>query len=137
MAVNLVPRWVAIVAREVLQTSFAQFQADRSVVGLAHEGAPGERRWHDYAEAMHCHLGDFREYAALRRHQISPTRRRKRGQGTRSAARKAEAALSLESLRIGDIIRIPDRPAGRLSPSSSTCPNRRTGTPGSHRPSRG
>jgi ATP-dependent RNA helicase HelY len=56
---------------------------------------------------MHCHLGDFREYAALRR---SPRRRGEGGVRSRSASRRAEAAVSLEALRIGDVIRIP---AGR------------------------
>ena len=56
---------------------------------------------------MHCHLGDFREYAALRR---SLADAEKEGVKARSASRRAEAAVSLEALRIGDVIRIP---AGR------------------------
>src|SRR5207244_6301434 len=35
MAVNLVQRMGSAAAREILEESFAQFQADRSVVGLA------------------------------------------------------------------------------------------------------
>ena len=105
MAVNLVAQVGRSRAVEVLQTSFAQFQADRSVVGMVRESKDRLRALEGYAEAMHCHLGDFREYAALR-HQISQAE--KEGAKARSAARKAEAALSLESLRIGDIIRIPE-----------------------------
>ena len=56
---------------------------------------------------MHCPLGDFREYAALRR---SLADAEKDGVRARSASRRAEAALSLEALKIGDVIRIP---AGR------------------------
>lgn len=107
MAVNLVAQVGRSRAIEVLQTSFAQFQADRSVVGMVHDTTDRLTAMEGYAEAMHCHLGDFREYAALR-HQI--TQAEKEGAKARSAARKAEAALSLEALRVGDIIRIP---AGR------------------------
>ncbi len=107
MAVNLVAQVGRSRASEVLQTSFAQFQADRSVVGLVQEGKDRQAALEGYAEAMHCHLGDFREYAAIR-HQISQLE--KEGAKARSAARKAEAAVSLEALRVGDIITIP---AGR------------------------
>jgi ATP-dependent RNA helicase HelY len=53
---------------------------------------------------MHCHLGDFQEYAGLRR-QIADVE--KQGAKKRSASRRAEAALSLESLRLGDVVRVP------------------------------
>ena len=57
-----------------------------------------------YAEGMACHLGDFTEYAALR-HEIA--RLEKDGARVRSASRRAEAAVSLETLKIGDVIKIP------------------------------
>ncbi|WP_427385480.1 DEAD/DEAH box helicase [Janibacter sp. G56] len=107
MAVNLVSRVGRQTAREVLETSFAQFQADRAVVGLATSVRKNEEALEGYAEAMHCHLGDFREYAAMR-HQISQIE--KDGAKQRSASRRAEAAVSLEALAVGDVIRIP---AGR------------------------
>ncbi|HNQ06379.1 MAG TPA: DEAD/DEAH box helicase [Tetrasphaera sp.] len=103
MAVNLVAQVGRSRAAEVLQTSFAQFQADRSVVGMVREGTERQEAMDGYAEAMHCHLGDFREYAALR-HRLSALE--KDGAKARSAARRAEAAVSLESLRLGDIIRL-------------------------------
>ena len=107
MAVNLVAQVGRDTAREILETSFAQFQADRGVVGLARAVRNNEEGLEGYAEAMVCHLGDFREYAALR-HSIA--RLEKEGAKLRSASRRAEAAVSLEALRIGDVIRIP---AGR------------------------
>src|SRR3954466_1114044 len=107
MAVNLVAQVGREVARDILETSFAQFQADRAVVGIATAVRRNEEGMEGYAEAMHCHLGDFREYAALRR---SLADAEKEGVKARSASRRAEAAVSLESLRIGDVIRIP---AGR------------------------
>ena len=107
MAVNLVAQVGREVAREILETSFAQFQADRAVVGIATAVRRNEEGMQGYAEAMHCHLGDFREYAALRR-QLTDAE--KDGVRERSASRRAEAAVSMEALRIGDVIRIP---AGR------------------------
>ncbi|HEX8582043.1 MAG TPA: DEAD/DEAH box helicase, partial [Acidimicrobiales bacterium] len=67
MAVNLVDQVGRSRAREILETSFAQFQADRAVVGLARQARRQEEALAGYAEAMKCHLGDFTEYAALRR----------------------------------------------------------------------
>ena len=107
MAVNLVAQVGREVAREILETSFAQFQADRAVVGLARAVRRNEEGLEGYAQAMQCHLGDFGEYAGLRR-EIAKVE--KAGAKARSASRRAEAAVSLEALRIGDVIRIP---AGR------------------------
>ena len=67
MAVNLVAQVGRERAREVLETSFAQFQADRGVVGLARQAQAHTEALDGYAEAMRCHLGDFAEYAAIRR----------------------------------------------------------------------
>lgn len=66
MAVNLVAQVGRARAVEILNTSFAQFQADRSVVGLVRTRHDQSEAMAGYAEAMACHLGDFREYAALR-----------------------------------------------------------------------
>ncbi|MDQ3764956.1 MAG: DEAD/DEAH box helicase, partial [Actinomycetota bacterium] len=67
MAVNLVDRVGVAAGRALLERSFAQFQADRSVVGLARRIDRNAEGLAGYAEAMACHLGDFAEYAALRR----------------------------------------------------------------------
>ncbi|GGL23979.1 DEAD/DEAH box helicase [Phycicoccus endophyticus] len=107
MAVNLVAQVGREVAREVLETSFAQFQADRSVVGLSTQLRKNAEALEGYAEAMHCDLGDFREYARIRR-ELGDAE--KDGRRARAASRRAEAAVSLERLRVGDVIRIP---AGR------------------------
>jgi ATP-dependent RNA helicase HelY len=104
MAVNLVAQVGRARAVEILNTSFAQFQADRSVVGLVRTRHDQSEAMAGYAEAMACHLGDFREYAALR-HDLG--RLEKDQARSRSAARRAEAELSLERLRVGDIVRIP------------------------------
>jgi len=107
MAVNLVAQVGRETAREILETSFAQFQADRAVVGIARAVRRNEEGLEGYAEGMECHLGDFAEYAGIRQ-EIA--RLEKDGAKARSASKRAEAAVSLEALQIGDVIKIP---AGR------------------------
>ena len=57
MAVNLVRRVGRRIARELLETSFAQYQSDQSVVGLAATIKRNENVIAGYEESMHCHLG--------------------------------------------------------------------------------
>ena len=109
MAVNLVERLGAQDARQMLEQSFAQFQADRSVVGLAKRIERNNEALDGYAEAMTCHLGDFAEYAELRR-KVSDREKFLARQNT--ASRRAETAASLEALRRGDVIAVP---SGRRS----------------------
>ena len=101
MAVNLVARLGRHAAREVLETSFAQFQADRSVVGLATELRRVEEARDGYREAMTCHLGDFLEYSTLR----EALSRREKDLTRRAAAERRDAAEeSWLALRQGDVI---------------------------------
>ncbi|MBL1067368.1 RNA helicase [Streptomyces sp. 7-21] len=109
MAVNLVGQFGRHRSRELLETSFAQFQADRAVVGISRQVQRNEAGLAGYREAMTCHLGDFEEYAALRR-QLKDREKELARQGT--AQRRAAAATALERLRPGDIIRVP---AGRFA----------------------
>ncbi|WP_298227348.1 DEAD/DEAH box helicase [Gryllotalpicola sp.] len=67
MAVNLIEQFGRERTREILESSFAQFQADRAVVDLARRVRTQEKSLAGYAEAMTCHLGDFAEYSGLRR----------------------------------------------------------------------
>ncbi len=67
MAVNLIEQFSRERARDILESSFAQFQADRAVVDLARKVRSQEESLHGYEEAMKCHLGDFREYSGIRR----------------------------------------------------------------------
>ncbi|WP_353950058.1 DEAD/DEAH box helicase [Knoellia sp. S7-12] len=121
MAVNLVAQVGRQVARDILETSFAQFQADRAVVGMATKVRRNDEALEGYAESMHCDLGDFREYAELRR-AIADAE--KDGVRKRSAGRKAEAAVSLEKLKMGDVIKVP---AGRRSGWAVVVQTARTG----------
>ncbi|HEY8621084.1 MAG TPA: DEAD/DEAH box helicase [Dermatophilaceae bacterium] len=104
MAVNLVGQVGRETSRDILETSFAQFQADRAVVGMAVTVRRNEEALAGYAESMTCHLGDFTSYAALR-NDIRDVE--KDAAKARSASRRAEAAVSLERLRPGDVIKIP------------------------------
>lgn len=67
MAVNLIDQFGRERTREILESSFAQFQADRAVVGMARKVREQEGSLSKYREAMACHLGDFTEYAGIRR----------------------------------------------------------------------
>lgn len=104
MAVNLVARMGRHAAREVLETSFAQFQADRGVVDLAADIRRLEEAREGYRESMSCHLGDFSEYAALR----EAVGRREKDVSRQSAqGHRDDAASSWAALRQGDVIIIP------------------------------
>ncbi|RKS89476.1 ATP-dependent RNA helicase HelY [Microbacterium sp. AG790] len=67
MAVNLIDQFGRSRAREILESSFAQFQADRAVVGLAREVKDAEVSLAGYAASMACERGDFAEFARMRR----------------------------------------------------------------------
>ena len=109
MAVNLVHQFGRERARETLEQSFAQFQADKAVVGLARQLRKAEDALDGYREAATCHLGDFMEYAGLRR-RVSDAE--KLAARTRRTDRRDEAAASLARLRPGDVISVP---AGKFS----------------------
>ena len=103
MAVNLVARIGADAARGILEKSFAQFQADRSMVGLARRIERNAEALDGYAESMHCHLGDFAEYADLRRRIADRERALSR---QNRAAQRIESAQALERLQRGDVIAV-------------------------------
>ena len=104
MAINLVGQMGRARAREVLETSFAQFQADQSVVGLSAEVRKLKEAQAGYSESMTCHLGDFSEYAALRE---EITQKEKNAGRIASAQRKSSAEECLARMRPGDVFVIP------------------------------
>ena len=101
MAVNLLGAVSYPQAREILESSFAQFQADRGVVGLARQARRNEEGLAGYAEAMTCHLGDFREYARLRQRISDLEKDRSR---ERSLAARRAVHASLAGTRRGDVL---------------------------------
>ncbi|MCD2187488.1 DEAD/DEAH box helicase [Actinomycetospora soli] len=118
MAVNLVDRVGVVEARELLEQSFAQFQADRSVVHLAKRVERNREALEGYAEAMGGGAGAsegsddaagasaeaFAEYMDLRR-RLSEREKQLARQGR--SEQKAEATASLEALGRGDVIAVP------------------------------
>jgi ATP-dependent RNA helicase HelY len=104
MAVNLVDQLGRPAARDLLESSFAQFQADRAVAGLVKQIRRNDETLRQYADRLACHLGDFSEYADLRR-RLSERESLLAREGAR--ARRGAVAASLEKLRRGDVIRVP------------------------------
>ncbi|BCW48521.1 DEAD/DEAH box helicase [Arthrobacter sp. StoSoilB13] len=109
MSINLIAQFGRVRAREILESSFAQFQADRSVVGLARQVRGREESLAGYAKSMECHLGDFTEYARLRRELSDAEQFAARDH---QRARKSRVADSLTRLIPGDVITVS---SGRLA----------------------
>ncbi len=66
MSINLIARFGRERARTSLESSFAQFQADRAVVGLVKQIRKNDLAALEQMESAVCHLGDFNEYATVR-----------------------------------------------------------------------
>ena len=67
MSINLLERYGRDRARNSLKSSFAQFQADRAVVGLDRQIRKNNEAIKEYQTETLCHLGNFAEYAKIRR----------------------------------------------------------------------
>lgn len=111
MTINLVRQMGPAQAHKLLESSFAQYQADRSVVGLVRGIERGEKMLEEIA----AELGDSEpilEYVRLRQ-QISE---RERAQSRASRLQRRRAANdALDSLRRGDIITITQGRRGGLA----------------------
>lgn len=112
MSVNLLAQVGAERARGILESSFAQFQADRSVVGLAREVRAKQSSLEKYADAMACDRGDFAEYLSLRKELAAAEK-----SGSRGRRREHLRAVkeSLADLAVGDVVELHDgRALGRV-----------------------
>jgi ATP-dependent RNA helicase HelY len=105
MAVNLIEQFGRRRTREILESSFAQFQADRAVVDLARRVRKQEEALAGYAQAMTCHLGDFREYAGLRRELSDLERKNARAEGRAGAAGESRSERERRQRQIADLRR--------------------------------
>ncbi len=112
MSINLVAQFGRPRAREILESSFAQFQADRSVVGLAKQVRSREESLAGFSKAMSCHLGDFTEYSRLRRALSDAEKTASKGT---SRARKSLTEDSLSRLLPGDVVDVPSGRAPGLA----------------------
>lgn len=103
MAINLVSHMGVHRAREVLEMSFAQYQADQGVVGKARRAKELESELAGFREAAACDKGDFMEYAALRERQ---GRAQKSAAQASGRARREATVATLAGLRRGDVVKI-------------------------------
>jgi ATP-dependent RNA helicase HelY len=104
MAVNLVRNYTRDQAHHLLNSSFAQFLADRGVVALEREIERDTADLAGYREQMHCHLGDFAEYWRLREKAEQIREEARKG---RERVRTDAVRHSLAALRPGEVIFVP------------------------------
>lgn len=104
MSINLVARMGVAESRALLERSFAQFQADRSVVGLTRGIEKNEVALAALLERLGGADGEYFEYAQLRE-QLGNRERSLERQGRTD--RREAAVASLVTLRRGDVIAIP------------------------------
>ena len=109
MAVNLVDRLGRAAARDLIEQSFAQYQANGAVVGMARQVARNSEAIASHRRAMQCHLGDTAEYLDLLT-DLADTERELARAG--AARRRDRTAQDLAGLRRGDVIEVP---SGRRS----------------------
>ncbi|MDH2444645.1 DEAD/DEAH box helicase [Amnibacterium sp. CER49] len=101
MAVNLIERYGRERTRAILESSFAQFQADRAVVDLARKVRQQEESLGGYERAMQDETGasgDVTEYAAIRR-EISDLEKAGARPGDQSARTRERRQRELAELR--------------------------------------
>jgi ATP-dependent RNA helicase HelY len=66
MSINLIARFGRERAHGSLESSFAQFQADRAVVGLVRQIKKNNSAAAELTDSATCHLGDFSDYSRMR-----------------------------------------------------------------------
>jgi len=104
MAVNLVRNYTPEQAHQLLNSSFAQFLADRGVVALERQRAHDREALEGYRSNLVCHLGDFDAYWAMLREakRLRDEDRRGRERDRADAVREA-----VSRLRPGEVIHVP------------------------------
>src|SRR5947208_16121762 len=101
MAVNLVRNYSPEEARHLLNSSFAQFLADRGVVAMERPLERAKAYLAGYREQMRCHLGNFEEYWDLRERARQVRERARRGH---ERALTDAVKIAMGRLRPGDVI---------------------------------
>ena len=101
MAVNLVRNYDRAEAEHLVNSSFAQFQADREVVKLERDRERLEAYHASYRERMECELGDFSEY-----HELTQRLRDLEGKAGPQARPGDDVLHAITRLRRGDVFEI-------------------------------
>jgi ATP-dependent RNA helicase HelY len=104
MAVNLVRNYDRERAHQLLNSSFAQFLADRGVVSLEQQREHDRKALEGYRANLECHLGDFDEYWSLLNEA-----KRLREEDRRGRERERIDAIRtiVAGLRPGEVIHLP------------------------------
>ncbi|BBX37801.1 DEAD/DEAH box helicase [Mycolicibacterium mageritense DSM 44476 = CIP 104973] len=112
MTINLVQHMGPEQAHKLLERSFAQYQADRSVVGLVRGISRGERMLEELAAELGGPDSPILDYTRLR----AKINERERAQSRASRLQRRKAATdALAELRRGDIITITQGRRGGLA----------------------
>ncbi len=104
MAVNLVRNYTPDQAHHLLNSSFAQFLADRGVVALERTRTRDREALEGYRTNIECHLGDFDEYWELLEEAKRLRDEDRRG---RDLARGDAVRDAVAGLRPGEVIHVP------------------------------
>ncbi|MGZ8571506.1 MAG: DEAD/DEAH box helicase, partial [Actinomycetota bacterium] len=104
MAVNLVRNYEPEQAHRLLNSSFAQFLADRGVVALERAKERDREALEGYRKNLTCHLGNFEEYWGLLQRARTLREEDRRG---RDAERGREIREAVATLEPGDVIHVP------------------------------
>lgn len=101
MSINLIARFGRERARGSLESSFAQFQADRAVVGLVRQIRKNESVAAELVESAQCHLGDFNEYSRIRIEikELEKLLSKRDGRRTFDQRQRAHMEAELDELR--------------------------------------
>ncbi len=104
MSINMIEQFGAAESRVLLERSFAQFQADRSVVGLVRGIDRNDKTLAQLGERLGGPDGEYFEYAKLRE-RLKERERTLERQGRQD--RREKAVESLRSLVRGDVVSVP------------------------------
>jgi len=109
MAVNLVRNYTPEQAHHMLNSSFAQFLADRGVVALEHAKQRDREALAGYRQNIDCHLGDFEAYWSLRKEAERLRAEDRRGT---ASAQADDVRAAVRRLKPGDVIAVPKTKLG-------------------------
>lgn len=101
MAVNVIDVMGYDRTRNLINESFAQFQADKNSASLLTTKRKNEEALSGYLEAMQCHLGDYLEYSKIRE-EISVLE--KDGLKSKRLSIASDNQHTLTKLQVGDVL---------------------------------